>query len=87
MTSESIDFVHRLLKEKRETEFIHLTILIQGFIPACTESCTIQRKKEREKEGKRVSSVYILISYSIKLIIPHRFNTDRISFSRRSINV
>lgn len=44
--------------------------------------------KEKENErGKKSELVYILISYSIKLIIPHRFDADRISYSRRSINV
>lgn len=95
VTSESADFGKSYIdyEREREGEFMHVTALIQGY--ACTENYEI-KENEREREGgrerkgeeiKRVSSVYVLISYSIQLIIPRRFDADRISCSRRSINV
>lgn len=92
VTSGSADLGESYIdcEREREGEFMHITALIQGY--ACTENYGRERERARRggrkgEEIKRVSSVYVLISYSIQLIIPRRFDADRISCSRRSINV
>lgn len=90
VTSGSADLGESYIdcEKEREREFMHITALIQGY--ACTENYGKgrEREKAKEREGEKgVSSVYVLILYSIQLIIPRRFDADRISCSRRSINV
>lgn len=92
VTSGSADLGESYIdcEKERERGFMHITALIQGY--ACTENYGKGREREKAKERERggekgVRSVYVLILYSIQLIIPRRFDADRISCSRRSINV